>query len=133
MQNEGKELIVAYTELAGNHHDEKFEEITTFVPDLSSFVGKEVHEVIRYLHETYGDRYYLPAKDYWEWLRNHRGQIPEELKGGKYYFIPIAVFRIQAGRYRVHFGGIEGTDWRRHDVWASSKWHSFYRAILIEI
>lgn len=132
MQEESKEIIVAYTELAGKHRNKKFEEVRTLVPDLSAFVGKEVHEVIRYLNETYGDRFYLPDSEYWEWLKSNRDQIPQELKGEKYYFMPIAVFRIQAGRFRVYFGGLEGTNWRRHGVWASSKWHSFYHAILIE-
>lgn len=109
----------------------KFRGANTFVPDTATFVGKNVHEVIKHLTETYKD-YYIPDVAYWDSLHANPETIPEELRDGKYYFIPILIFRLKAGHFRVHFGGLEGTGWQRHPTNASSKWQSFYRVILLE-
>jgi MoxR-like ATPase len=55
-----------------------FERLQAFIPDLSSFNGKPLYEVMKHVNETYGDRYYVPGIEYWKWLCENPGKNPPD-------------------------------------------------------
>ena len=104
-----------------------------FIPDLSSFVGKELHEVAKYLIDNYADKYKIPGVEYWKWLIENPTKSPAKLKDGKYYFEFGSLVRGSDGRWGVPYASWGGSEWSRRADWLGSKWNSSYRVVLLEI
>jgi hypothetical protein len=111
-----------------------FEHARTFVPDLSTFNGKPLHEVVKHVMDTYGDKYYVPGIEYWKWLVENPGKTPTgvNIKDGKYYFFPGSVLRVKVGDWVVPHARWDGAEWDRNAVWLTSDWSSNYRVVLLE-
>lgn len=111
-----------------------FEQLKTFVPDLSQFNGRPLHEVVKHVIDTYGDRYYVPGVEYWKWLYEHPGKNPPgvDIKDGKYYFFPGSVVRDPGGRWNVPFADWGGSGWVRDARWLAGGWLAGCRVVLLE-
>lgn len=111
-----------------------FEKHKAFVPDLSAWNDKPLHEVVRYVMDTYGDRYYVPGIEYWKWLYENPGKNPPgvDLKDGKWYFLPGSVLRNRDGRWSVPCADWSRSELHRGEDWLTSGWSSYYRVVLLE-
>jgi len=118
-----------------------FEQLTTFVPDLSQFEAQQgnpnkpaapLHEVMKYVLDTYGDKYYIPGIEYWKWLYENPDKIPLNLKDGNYYFFPGSVLRGHDGDWYVPYAIWSGSTWYRDAIWLTNDWFSIYRVVLLE-
>jgi len=111
-----------------------FENARTFVPDLSTFDGKPLHEVAKHVMDTYGDQYYVPGIEYWKWLVENPTKTPPGavIKDGKYYFFPGSVLRDKVGDWRVPCAAWRGSEWYRCARWLTSDWDSSCRVVLLE-
>lgn len=79
------------------------EGLQVFVPDLSAFNGKPLHEAMTYVNETYGDKYYVPGIEYWKWLSENPGKnFPStDRKNGEFYLFPGSIIRGTFGPWLV--------------------------------
>ena len=114
--------------------DLDFERSKVFIPDLSSFNGKPLHEVMKHVNDTYGATRHLPGIEYWKWLYENPGKNPPgaNLKDGKYYFFPGSVLRDRCGLWGVPYASWDGSSWRRLADWLTLDWRSRYRVVLLE-
>ncbi len=111
-----------------------FEKLRAFVPDLTAFSGKKVHEVMQHVVNTYGDTHYVPGIEYWKWLCENPTKNPPgvQIKDGKYYFCPGSVLRDEGGLWRVPCAFWSGSGWDRYAPWLTRGWLSRYRVVLLE-
>lgn len=111
-----------------------FEKLRAFVPDLTAFNGKKVHEVMQHVVNTYGDTHYVPGIEYWKWLcENPTKNLPGvQIKDGKYYFCPGSVLRDGDGRWLIPYAGWHGSKWHRSASWLAHDWVSSCRVVLLE-
>lgn len=111
-----------------------FESARTFVPDLTAFNGKPLHEVVKHVMDTYGDKYYVPGIEYWKWLIENPGKNPpgSNIKDGNYYLFPGSVLRDGDGYWRVPYAAWDGAKWHRSASWLTRYWNSLSRVVLLE-
>ena len=119
-----------------------FETATVFIPDLSAFNGQPLSAVAEHLISTYGDKYYLPGIEYWQWLCEHdnltdlpAGPKFEALKQNlkdNYCFFFGSTLRRSSGRWIVPCLRWTGTEWRRLASRLGIGWRSSYRVVLLE-
>ena len=111
-----------------------FETLRAFVPDLSAFNGKPLHEVMQHVVDTYGSQYHIPGIEYWKWLCENPGKNPPgmAIKDGKYYFLPGSVLRDEDGGWDVPYAGWDGSEWSRRAGWLTDGWNSHCRVVLLE-
>jgi len=109
-----------------------FERLKVFVPYLSSFNGKPLHEVIKHVMDTYSSTHHVPGIEYWKWLYENQGKIPATMRDGNYYYFPGSVVRGREGRWSVPFALLYGSGWRRGARWLTHVWNSAYRVVLLE-
>ena len=110
------------------------EHAKAFVPDLSAWNGKPIHEVVTHVMNTYGDKYYVPGIEYWKWLIENPGKNPPgaAIKDGNYYFFPGSVLRGEDGYWDVPYASWGGTKWNRSARWLARDWVSDCRVVLLE-
>ena len=110
---------------------EKFKRFKTEkLPD--DWNGKPLAEVATYIMETYGDRYYLPGIEYWQWLSANPDKSPAELKDGDYQFLFGSTLRHSRGHWSVPCVSWGGSEWSRDARWLDNSWNSDYRVVLLE-
>lgn len=109
-----------------------FENAKAFIPDLSSFNGKPLHEVMKHIMDTYSNDYHVPGIEYWKWLYENQGKIPANLKDGNYYFFPGSVLRGRDGRWSVPDAYWRASGWDRRASWLANVWFSRCRVVLLE-
>ena len=109
-----------------------FEQLKTFIPDLSKFNGKPLHEVIQHVMDTYSNTHYVPGIEYWKWLCENPGKSPPNLKDGNWYFFPGSVLRGRDGRWSVSDADWSGSEWNRNALWLTSAWNDNCRVVLLE-
>ena len=111
-----------------------FEKARTFVPDLSAFDGKPLHEVAKHVMDTYSDQYHVPGIEYWKWLIENPTKTPPGtvIKDGKYYFFPGSVLRGKDGHWCVPYADWFGSEWYRNARWLTREWSSSCRVVLLE-
>lgn len=112
--------------------DLDFESAKVFIPDLSAFEGKPLSEVAEHLVSTFGNRYYLPGIEYWQWLLANPDKSPQSLTDGKYQFLFGSELRISFGHWSVPYAGWDGSAWRRYAFWLGYVWRSNFRVVLLE-
>lgn len=108
------------------------ERCKAFVPDLSQWNGRKLHEVMKHVVDTYGATYHIPGIEYWKWIAENPTKIPQNLKDGKYYFFPGSVLRVEDGHWRVPYGRWDGSRWRRYASWLTREWFAGPRVVLLE-
>jgi hypothetical protein len=111
------------------------EGLRAFIPDLLSFNGRPLHEVMKYVMDTYGATHYIPGIEYWKWLYENPGKNPPgaNLKDwGEYYFFPGSVLRDRHGSWYVPYANWNGSEWDRSANWLSNDWLSDCRVLLLE-
>ena len=116
-----------------NQDFENIPEGKIFIPDLSSFVGKELHEVAKYLIDNFSDKYKIHGVEYWKWLYENPAKTPDKLKDGKYYFEFGSLVRNSGGHWYVPYARLAGSEWFRYANWLSYSWNSHCRVVLLEI
>ena len=79
-----------------------FETTKIFIPDLSNFTGT-LTELAQKLITDYGDKYYLPGIEYWQWLLTNPDKSPAELKDGKSQFLFGSTLRNSDGHWCVPY------------------------------
>lgn len=109
-----------------------FEQAKAFIPDLSAFTGKPLHEVMQHVATTYATTHHLPGIEYWKWLYENPGKSPQHLKDGKYYFFPGSVLRDHDGDWDVPHADWRGASFNRDADWLTRVWFSGYRVVLLE-
>ena len=109
-----------------------FEGMKVFIPDLSSFNGKQLAEVAEHLISTYSATHIIPGLEYWQWLIENPDKSPEELKDGKYNFFFGSTLRDQGGRWRVPYAGWNGSEWHRSARWLDGAWIGDDCVVLLE-
>ena len=109
-----------------------FETAKVFIPDLSSFKGKELSEVAEYLVNTYGDKYYIPGLEYEQWLLANPGKSPASLRDGNYHFFFGSTLRGLDGRWCVPVVDWGSSGWYRSAYWLDDDWVSYDRVVLLE-
>lgn len=111
-----------------------FEKLRAFVPDLTAFNGKKVHEVVKHVMDTYGITHHVPGIKYWKWMIENPGKTPprSNLKDGNCYFFPGSVLRDEDGDWFVPYAYWEASEWRRRALWLTSAWSSVCRVALLE-
>lgn len=111
-----------------------FEHLKAYVPDLSAFTGKPLHEVMQHVIDTYGAQYYVPGIEYWKWLYENPGKNPPgvDIKDGKYHFFPGSVLRDPGGDWRVPDADWDGSKWRRVADWLTGDWDADCCVVLLE-
>ena len=121
-----------------------FETLRTFVPDLSQFEAKKgpppiparpIHEVMKYVVDTYGATHHIPCIEYWKWLIENPGKNPQgaDIKDqSKWFFFPGSVLRDSDGLWVVPCAYWSGSKWDRHADWLANTWGSDYRVVLLE-
>lgn len=119
-----------------------FETAKVFIPDLSAFNGQKLSAVAEHLVSTYGDKYYLPGIEYWQWLCNHdsltdlpEGEEFEALKQNltdNYCFFFGSTLRNSNGHWSVPCVRWGGSEWRRGAYWLAGDWDSDCRVVLLE-
>ena len=102
-------------------------------PDLSSLNGKPLHEVAKYIIDTYSTTHHIPGLEYYKWLYENPQKAPTKLKDGNYYFNFGSLVRSSGGYWRVPFARWGGSGWYRFAGWLGSSWRSFCRVVLLEI
>ncbi len=107
------------------------EKAKTFIPDLGQFNGKPLYEVMKYITETYGDKYTLPGLEYRDFIIKNPDKLPQ-LKDDNYYFFPGSVFRGSSGRWYVPYSHWRGDGFVRHILWLGYDWSSDCRLVLLE-
>ena len=108
------------------------ENAKTFIPDLKQFNGKPVYEVMKYITETYGDKYTLPGLEYRDFIIKNPDKFPQ-LKDGNYYFLPGSVFRDSHGAWCMPCSNWNGDEFYRLHDWLDDVWTSNYRLVLLEV
>ena len=119
-----------------------FETAKVFIPDLSSFKGKELSEVAEYLVNTYGDKYYIPGLEYEQWLYQHENleslpegkefeELKQQLKDRVCFFFG-STLRYLDGHWCVPSVDWKSSGWNRDVDWLGSDWVSCYRVVLLE-
>ncbi|MFA6416318.1 MAG: AAA family ATPase [Candidatus Paceibacterota bacterium] len=121
----------------GSFSDADFEQMsksgkfkTEKLPD--DWNGKPLAEVASYIIKTYGDKYYLPGIEYWQWLASNPDKSPSELKDGKSQFLFGSTLRRSSGHWNVPCVRWRGSGWRRDARWLDDDWRSSYRVVLLE-
>ena len=119
-----------------------FEKTKVFIPDLSAFNGQPLSAVAEHLIATYGDKYYLPGIEYWQWLCEHKnltalpaGPEFEALKQNlkdNYCFFFGSTLRNSNGHWHVPCLYWTGTEWDRRASRLDDVWFSHYRVVLLE-
>jgi len=119
-----------------------FETAKVFIPDLSSFKGKELSEVAEYLVNTYGDKYYIPGLEYEQWLYQHENleslpegkefeELKQQLKDRICFFFGSTLRRL-GGLWVVPSVDWGGSGWHRRARWLGGVWGSDCRVVLLE-
>lgn len=114
-----------------------FEKAKVLVPDLSSFVGKPLDEVMNHVVATYGKTHHVPGIEYWEWMHKNPDKVPQNpqglnMKNGNYYFTAGSVLRDGDGNWNVPAAHWNGSEFRRRAGWLGDPWYSHYRVVLLE-
>lgn len=113
-----------------------FEKAKVFIPDLSACVGKPLHEVLKYIAQTYGDRYLFPGLEFWQWaLQNldKAEKLEPKLKDGNLYHLPGSTICVFGDHWRLPYLHWEGNKWRHtHLSWLENNWISIERVLLLE-
>lgn len=109
-----------------------FEQARVLIPDLSQFNGKPLHEVMKHVADTYGATHHIPGIEYWKWIDENPGKIPQNMKDGNYYFFPGSVLRGGGGLWGVPYGRWGGSQWGRDASWLRGGWDSGCRIVLLE-
>jgi len=119
-----------------------FETATVFIPDLSAFNDQPLSAVAEHLISTYGDKYYLPGIEYWQWVCEHKNltDLPagpefEALKQNlkdNYCFFFGSTLRRSDGRWRVPCLDWAGAEWGRYASGLGDDWDSDCRVVLLE-
>lgn len=111
-----------------------FEHLKVYVPDLSAFANKPLHEVMQYVVDTYSARYYIPGIEYWKWLYENPGKNPQgvDIKDSNYYFLPGSVLRGHGGHWSVPGARWDGSEWDRIADWLAGGWNAGFRVVLLE-
>ncbi len=108
-----------------------------FIPDLSAFEGKPIHEVMKHVMDTYSGRYRFPGLEYLKFMFENPDEVPTtkkaNLKDGNYYFTPGSLVRGSRGLWSVPCVRWDVTGWNRGAYWLSNSWNSFSRIVLLEI
>ncbi len=108
-----------------------------FIPDLSGFVDKPVHEVIQYVVDNFSTKYRFPGIEYWKFMIENPDKVPTtkkaNLKDGNYYFSPGSLVRGSDGDWCVPFASWSGSSWSRDAHWLGNSWDADYRIVLLEI
>jgi MoxR-like ATPase len=108
------------------------ENAKAFIPNLSQFNGKPIHEVMKYVADTYGNSHHIPGIEYWKWIIENPGKVPQSMKDGNYYYFPGSVLRDRGGRWSVPCSYWVGTEFNRSAYWISLEWGSNFRIVLLE-
>ena len=98
----------------------------------NEFNGKPLTEVAPYIMKTYGDKYYIPGIEYWQWLVANPDKSPEALKDGSYQFLFGSTLRNSHGRWCVPYVDWHSDEWNRYADRLDSDWNSHYRVVLLE-
>ncbi len=112
-----------------------FESARVFIPNLSAFEGKPVHEVMQHVIDTYGNQYHIPGIEYWKWLiGNPSKDAPNQtLKERiKVTFFPGSVLRGRDGYWGVPNALWNGSQWNRNEDGLANLWDRAYRVVLLE-
>lgn len=112
-----------------------FETLRAFVPDLSAFNGKPLHEVIQHVVDTYGGQYHIPGIEYWKWLIENPSKNPSgaNIKDtSKWFFFPGSTLRDEGGRWSFPYAHWRGSEWGRNAGWLTYDWDSGCRVVLLE-
>lgn len=108
-----------------------------FIPDLSGFVGKPIHEVIQYVVNNFSTKYRFPGIEYWKFMIENSDKVPTtkkaNLKDRNYYFSPGSLIRDSDGDWCVPCAYWGGSSWDRDADWLGVSWLAFYRIVLLEI
>jgi hypothetical protein len=107
-----------------------------FIPDLSGFVGKPLHEVIQYVVNNFSKKYKFPGIEYWKFMIENPDKVPTtkkaNLKEGNYYFSPGSLIRGSGGSWCVPCACWYGSSWYRYAYWLSCSWDADCRIVLLE-
>ena len=105
-----------------------------FIPDLSAFIGRPVHEVMKHVVDTYSNKYRFPGLEYWNWLKENPAKTPNKLKDTKsWFFFPGSLVRASSGDLCVPYAGWYGSGWDHLARWLGDSWSSNCRVVLLEI
>lgn len=109
-----------------------FEKAKVFIPDLSAFVGKPRHEVMKHIVDTYGSTHHIPGIEYWKWAIENFDQAPQALKDGNWYYFPGSVLRFKDGRWVVPRVCWDGSKFVRNASWLDGDWDAGGRVVRLE-
>ena len=110
------------------------EKAKVFIPDLSKFEGKPLHEVMQYVANTYGSKYKIAGLEYMDFLINNPSKVSKELKDTNFYFFFFgSVSRDSSGFWYAPCAYWIGRDFRRRSDWLGGDWVSYGRLVLLEI
>jgi hypothetical protein len=109
------------------------EKLKAFIPDLSAFNGKPIHEVMQHVADTYGAKYHIPGIEYWKWVIENPVKSHTVLtEDSNIYFFPGSTLRNRDGEWCVPYAGWFGSSFSLFAYWLSDGWNSFYRVVLLE-
>ncbi|MBI4067785.1 hypothetical protein HY413_00005, partial [Candidatus Kaiserbacteria bacterium] len=85
----------------------------------------------------YGTTHYIPGIEYWKWMIENPGKIPQtqggiNLKDGNYYFFPGSMLRGRGGDWSVPYALWHGSGFGRRAGWLGLDWSSVFRVVLLE-
>ena len=108
-----------------------------FIPDLSAFNNKPIHEVMKYVIDNYSKTHRFPGLEYWKFILEKPDNVPTtkkaNLKDGNYYFTPGSLVRDSDGGLCVPYAPWAGSGWGRNASWLGNSWASNCRVVLLEI
>lgn len=113
-----------------------FENSKIFIPDLSGFIDQPLYEVLQYVVDTYGEKYYIPGLEFWKWVPNNPNQaekLEPSLKDGNSYYLPGSTFCDVDGYWStVCFSWISNGMFNRRTRWLENFWNWQERVLLLE-
>lgn len=111
-ERSGKQTNILNPDMTGVN----LEKAKVFIPDLSRFNGKPRYEVMRYVVETYSDKYILPGLEYQDYVIKNPDKFPQ-FKDNNYYFFPGSIVRDSNGSWYVPYSYWNGDRFRRSFIW----------------
>ena len=103
-----------------------------YITDLpKSLVGQPLYKVAKYVIDTYSDKYRLPGVEYWKFIIENSGDIPDKIKDGKWYFNFGSLVHNFNGSWSVPYVGLSSR-WERGAEPLMDEWYSDCFVILLE-
>ena len=110
------------------------EKAKVFVPDLSQFNDKPLHEVMQYAVDTYGSKYKIAGLEYRDFMLANPALAPKEFKDTNLHFFFFgSVSRDSSGDWNAPRTGWDGRVFHRRSFWLGFIWRSNVRLVLLEI